>query len=207
LAHLKKLTESFQNHIDTLYGCVARLELQLVNRKVSITDVELLYSSAFLSACARWEGFLEGSLIEASCGQASSLKGNYRHAEFRSRSVLRNLLLFPDKDYISLPSVKHATAMASLLINEGRPFSQISEPNRTYIQQAGWIRNAIAHQSDFSLRIFRDKVPGVSSLPRNRRLPGTFLRREFRTSPSQRRFEIYFTAFKSAAAEILDSWC
>jgi len=206
LAELKTFADSFRRHIDRLHRCTARLEQQLADKRVSITDVELLYTSAFLSVCARWGSFLEDSLVEVSCGRTSRFRANYRLAEFRSRSALRRLLLFPDKDYISLPSLKHATALAALLVNEGRPFSQISEANQTHIQQAGWIRNAIAHQSDYSLRLFRDKVPGASSLPHNRQRPGAFLRAIFRVSPTQRRYEIYFTAFKSAASEVLNGW-
>lgn len=203
---IEALSESFQRHIDRLAGCVERLEKHLVNREVSVTDAELLYTSAFLSVCARWQSFMEDSIIEASCGRESRSRTNYRHVEFQSRAALRRLLLYPDKDYISLPSLKQGIAMASLLVNQGRPLSQISEPNQTHIQQAVWIRNAIAHQSDHSLRVFREKVPGVSTLPHPRRRPGPFLRTVFRSSPTQRRYEIYFTAFKSAAKEVMKAW-
>ena len=187
-------------------GQAERLEKHFVNHEVSVTDVELLYTSAFLSVCARWESFMEDSLVEAACGCGSRKRTNYRHAEFRSRPTLRRLLLYPDKKYVSLPSLKAAIEVASMLVNEGRPLSQISEANQTYIQQAAWIRNAIAHQSDHSLRVFREKVPGVSSLPHAHRRPGRFLRTVFRSSPAQRRYEIYFAAFKSAAKEVFEAW-
>ena len=206
MAQLRILTDLFHRHIDHLDRCATRLEKQLIERRVSITDVELLYTSAFLSVCARWEAFLEETLIEVSCGPAAKTNTKHRHAEFRSREVLRRILLFPDKDYVSLPSVKHVTELASLFVRHGIPFNRITEQNKTYIQQAGWIRNAIAHQSKFSLRIFREKVPGVTGLARNQRRPGPFLRDEFRVSPTQRRYVIYFAAFKSAAAEVRDAW-
>lgn len=206
MAPLDTHADSFQRHIDRLDRCAARIEEQLAQHRVSVTDVELVYTSAFLSICARWESFLEESLVEVSCGPASRSNRRHRHAEFRSRADLRRILLFPDKDYVSFPSLHHATNLAALFVSDGRPFNRISEQHRTFIQQAGWIRNAIAHQSKHALRVFRDKVPGVSSLVHNRRQPGPFLRAIFRQSPTQRRYEIYFTAFKSASDEIVKAW-
>lgn len=206
LEPVEKISKSFQRHIDRLAGCADRLEMLFDNHKVSVTDVELVYISAFLSACARWESFMEDTIIETSCGRGSRSQTNSRYVNFRSHAALRRLLLYPDKDYISLPSLKNGIALASILVKQGRPLSQISESNQTHIQQAVWIRNAIAHQSDYSLRMFRDKVPGVTSLPQRSRRPGPFLRTVFRSSPTQRRYEIYFTAFKSAANEVMGAW-
>lgn len=203
---IEAVSKSFQRHIDRLANCARRLEMLLDNHEVSVTDVELVYMSAFLSVYARWESFMEDTIIEASCGRGSGSQANIRHVSFRSHAVLRRLLLYLDKDYIPLPSLKHGIELASILVKQGRPLSQISESNRTHIQQAAWIRNAIAHQSDHSLRIFRDKVPGVTSLPQRSRRPGPFLRTVFRTSPTQRRYEIYFTSFKSAANEVMEAW-
>lgn len=206
MANLNKLIESFNRYIDRLYACTERIEKQFTNRRLTITDVELFYTSAFLSAHSRWEAFLEECLIEVSCGKPSSIKKNFRLAEFKSRPVLRRLLLYPDKNYISLPTLKQAIKLAELLLDEGRPFSQISDRNQTFLRQAGWIRNAIAHHGEYAINEFREKVPGVTSLPGNRRMPGPFLRNIFRISPTQRRYEIYFTAFKSAASEIKNAW-
>jgi len=206
LGPIEVLSRSFQGHIDRLAGCAQRLETLLNNHRVSVTDVELVYISAFLSVCARWESFMEDTIIEASCGRGSRGQARFRHVDFRSRADLRRFLLYPNKEYFSLPSLKQGIALASILVKEGRPLSKISESNQTHIQQAAWIRNAIAHQSDYSLRVFRDKVSGVTSLPQRSRRPGPFLRTVFRISPMQRRYEIYFTAFKSATEEVMKAW-
>jgi hypothetical protein len=114
--------------------------------------------------------------------------------------------LFPDHEYISLPTVKKAQQTYDLFVRDGLPFSSISEANQSYIQQAIWIRNAIAHASTYAHRVFREKVPGVAALPSNRRRPGAFLRHEFRVSPSQRRFDLYCAALLAAAREMDESW-
>jgi hypothetical protein len=60
---------------------------------------------------------------------------------------LENVLLCPGKEYLSIPSPARAEEMAALFIKSGGPFSAVAEANRTHIQQAMWIRNAIAHRS------------------------------------------------------------
>jgi len=149
---------------------------------------------------------LEDCLYQTVCTERSTKTGNFRLAEFKSRQHFEKVLLHPRRNYLSLPSLDSATELAGLFVNEGRPFSKISETNQTYIQQAMWIRNAIAHQSEFAIGIFRKKVPGVSGLVRNRQSPGPFLRDVFRVTPDQRRYEVYFTALGNAADELRSAW-
>lgn len=206
MSQLNRSVEEFRNHISRLGNCCLRIEDQFARGRLRITDVELVYTSSFLSACSRWESLLEECLYQTVCGVPSAKKGNFRLAEFKSRHHLRRVLLHPNKQYLSLQTLREARDLAALFVNEGRPISAISDANQTYIQQAMWIRNAIAHQSDYAMGIFRDKVPGVAGLTRNRQSPGPFLRDMFRVSPNQRRYEVYFTAFGGAAQELRDSW-
>ena len=203
---LSRYTGRLARRVDALNRCCKRVEDQFAQGRLQSRDVELLYASTFLSACTVWESMLEEALMEVVCGPKSSATGNYRFAEFRSKKHFRQILLQGDKDYLSLSSLKTLVGTAALFVNEGRPFAQISEPNQTLIRQAFWIRNAIAHQSEHSLKVFKGKVPGADSLPPNRRAPGPFLRSVFRASPAQRRYEIYFAGLKSAALEITLGW-
>lgn len=206
MSRLASYANKFVRKVSRFRNCCTRIELQFANGGLRITDVELVYASSFLSVCSQWESFLETMLFEAVCGEKSHKPGNTRLVTFRNRRYLEKVLLFPEKDYISIPSIKHAEELASLFVTKGRPFSAIGDTNRNHIQQAVWIRNAIAHQSSFAVGVFRTKVPGVASLPRSKRSPGAFLRHEFRISPRQRRYELYFAAFQSAANEITQAW-
>ena len=206
MSRLDDYVDRFSRRLSALHRCCERVEEQLADGRLLVQDVELVYGSTFLSACSSWESLLEEMLYEVVCGLPSRKKGNFRLAEFRSRGHFREVLHHPRKEYISMASVASVVQTASLFINEGRPFTSISEPNQTLLKQAFWIRNAIAHQSDFALRVFREKVPGVGSLPANKRVPGTFLRVVFRVSPTQRRYEPYFAAMQSASSELRQSW-
>lgn len=199
-------TDRFARRVSIYGNCCRRIESEFASRRLRVTDVELVYSSSFLSVASQWETLLSDVIFEAVIGTKSKKTGNKRFAHFSSRQRFLDVLLFPNKDYLSIPTFKHAESLATLFVQDGRPISVVSESNKTFIQQAVFIRNAIAHESGFAMEKFQTKVPGVTSLPRSKRSPGAFLRHEFRVSPRQRRYEIYFAAYQSAAAEIAAAW-
>lgn len=196
----------FSAHVRRLQRCCLRVEKQLHSGNLRVSDVELVYTSSFLAMVTRWEAFVEAALYEAVCTPAPKALRIRRHLAIASRSHLQRILLHPDKEYVSLTTVRQARDVYELFLKGAGPFGGISDTNQTYIQQAIWIRNAIAHASAASDRAFKKKVPGVASLPRNRRQPSAFLRHEFRVAPSQRRFDLYCSAFLSAATEMGDDW-
>ncbi|MCY4555643.1 MAG: hypothetical protein OXF79_04545 [Chloroflexi bacterium] len=119
---------------------------------------------------------------------------------------MRDILTYRGPPYLAFGTIENALRLSKLLVNDGRPISAVSAPNRTLIGQAYQIRNAIAHDSDNVRKSFRIKVPGVQSLPNSKRTPGAFLRHEFRVQPVQRRYQLYFAAYQSAAKEIGSAW-
>lgn len=203
---LSDQTERFARRVLLYSGCCNRIEAAFSDKRLRVTDVELVYTSSFLAVCSQWESLLGEVIFEAVTGRKSRKSENHRFASFETRGHLEDLLLFPDKDYISIPTFKRAQQLAALFIEDGMPIAAVAEQNRTFLQQAVWIRNAIAHQSAFAMEQFRTKVPGVTALHHSKRSPGAFLRHEFRVSPSQRRVALYFAAFQAAAAQIASAW-
>ena len=206
LSRLADQARRFTRRVLRYHDRCVRIENVFRGGKLKVTDVELVYSSSFLSLCSQWEALLEEILYEVVCGEQSKRSGNVRYVEFKSRQNLRDVLLFPTRSYLSIPSLKRAEELAELFVKEGRPISAVSAANRSRLAEAVKIRNAIAHESDFARKKFREAVPGVSALPRSKRLPGAFLRHQFRQSPSQRRYEVYFAAYRSASTEIANAW-
>ena len=203
---LGKYAERFTRSIRRYADCCVRMEKEHRLGRLHVSDIELVYSSSFLSVCSRWETFLEDVLIEAVCGVQSSAPGNWRRATFKSRRDMNNILTYRGSPYLTVGTIEDAERLMKLLINKGRPVSVVSKANRTLIGQATQIRNAIAHDSLNAKRKFKEKVPGVRALPNSRQTPGAFLRHEFRVHPNRRRYEIYFAAFQMAASEIQSAW-
>lgn len=206
MSRLPDLASRFIRLVLRYRRCCIRIEQEFARKRLRITDVELVYSSSFLSVCSQWESFLQDILFETVCGEESVKRGNRRYVTFATRNHLKSVLRFPDKGYLSIPNLKRAEELTALFIRHGRPISVVSEQNRTFLYQAVQIRNAIAHESSFAKQHFQNNVPGVDALPRQKRFPGAFLRHEFRTAPSQRRYELYYAAYRSAAKEISDAW-
>ena len=198
--------DRFVRTVQRYARCCQRIEKEYSRNRLRTTDIELVYCSSFLSVCARWETFLEEVLFEAACGLGSSRAGNWRHAAFRSRESMRNILTHGGKSYLTLGTFENAASVTAVLVNEGRPISAVSTANRTLIGEAVQIRNAIAHDSLNAKVNFRNKVPGVGALPNSKRTPGAFLRHEFRVEPNQRRYQLYFAAYRTASMEIGSAW-
>ncbi len=206
MSRITDQTKRFIRRVATFRNCCSRIEEQFAANRLRTTDVELVYASSFLSVCAQWEGLLEAVIYEVGCGEGSRKRGNARAVTFKKRSHLEQLLLFPSKDYLGISTVKQAESLTRILVPSGMPVATIDEPSRTLLQQAGWIRNAIAHESDHALQLFRKKVPGVEQLHSNKRYPAPFLRHEFRQSPIQRRLDVYFAAFQKSAEDMGRAW-
>lgn len=207
MSRLNDRVERFGRKIVGFRNQSLRIEKEFLrSKRLKVTDIEMMYCSGFLSVCSQWEALLEEILYEVVCGEESKTSRNRRHVTFKNRRYLEKMLLFPNKGYLSIPNLTRAQELAELFINEGRPISAVSENNRKLLKEATQIRNAIAHDSSFAKKKFREGVPGVSALPRQKRSPGAFLRHIFRQQPNQRRYELYFTAYRDAANEIANAW-
>lgn len=206
MSQLVKLTQKFDRKVKSLESTCRRMEDQRVVQLLGVADIEHVYESSFLTVCSNWEALLESVLVEAIVGQPHSSTNIRKHVQVNAKSHVERILLHPSKDYLSLPTIKHAEEMAKLFIVNGLPISAIQESSRTYLQQATWIRNAVAHRSTHAVKMFRSKVPGVDQLQPIKRNPGSFLRHKFRVSPDQRRYELYFAAFRQAAKDIENAW-
>ena len=207
MSRLDESAAKFSRTVIRYARCCERVEREFERgRKLRIIDVELLYSSCFASVFSQWEVFLEDVLLETVCGTKSRKRGNARYVVFQSKERFRGVILPEGVSYLSMATVEKAEALASRFVQEGRPISRVSPQNRTYIGHAVLIRNAIAHDSGAAKKKFKEKVPGVRALPSGKQQPGSFLRHMFRVGPNQRRYEIYFGAYRAAAGEIAAAW-
>lgn len=173
--------------------------------KISITEMELVYESAFLNAISRFEGLLNELLEEFVCGRYQSPAGHVAHVSVTSRAVYRNLAR-GKRDYADMLPYSTCLELAERFLRNGGPFAAIDENDRRLLGQAFLIRNAIAHRSDFAITKFRDKVVGVSSLPAHRRFPGALLRRDYRAHPVQSWNTLYLGTLQKVGANLANNW-
>lgn len=201
----KQLYSKYTRRLERLLRCCDRLEQLTATKCVLKTDCDLIYEATFLSGVAALEHFLETFLIECVCGTPCRVQGHYALISPKSRACFERILL-GSSGYARMLPYNEALSTACLYLNEGLPLRSLSEQLKGSLNEGTLIRNAIAHRSAKAVKAFRDRVPGVSSLPKNRQQPGPFLRAVFRRNPTQRRIDHYFASFSRTANHLASNW-
>ena len=196
---------SFRRSVRRVKGCCYRVEKLLVARRLAITDCELIYESAFLSAVARFEGLLNQLLVEFICGKASRKAGQYTLLVPRTRQAFTEILS-AGRSYVDLMPYKDCVEISKRFLNDGHPFSDVDPMDRNILANIMLIRNAIAHKSNSALSGFRKDVPGVAYLPPAKQFPGAYLRVTYRAVPPETWSELYFNTLEKVGLQLASAW-
>lgn len=167
--------------------------------KVRKMDVETIYEALFLRSVASFELFLEKLFVSIMLGKKVNGTSLMSAA---SKGALQAILL-QNNDYLDWLPYTKTESRAAIYLRNGRPFTNLSDGDRSQIKTITIIRNAIAHKSDYAIGEFKNKVIGEQPLLRNERQPAGFLRSQVRANPRQLRFEVY----ESQLARIASSLC
>lgn len=162
-------------------------------------DAEQIYEALFVNTLTAFEGFLEdlfvGLLVEGN-GLTTRQSAFGRRVTVRTHRIARELVFGPGRRYADWFPYDRTEERARLFFTGGRPFSSLSDADRSLIERCLVIRNAIAHRSGHSRDRFEREIIGQRALlPRERR-PAGYLRAPFRSNPPQTRYE-------NLAAELL----
>jgi hypothetical protein len=205
LPRLDEVSRTYAAAILRLADCCRRVDNLHTRQRLPVTEVELVYESAFLNAVSRFEGLLSDLLDEFVCGKHQSTRGNRPLLTVRSRAAFRAILR-GDRPYVDLMPYDQCLKIAERFIAGGGPFAELTDDDRRLLKQVSIIRNAIAHRSDKAVTDFRAKVPGVDVLPPHRRLPGTLLRRVFRAHPPQTWQAFYLETLQRVGRSLASTW-
>ena len=94
----------------------------------------------------------------------------------RSLAVARELVIGPGKKYVDWFPYERTIERAHIFFRGGRPFSSILSPQRNTLNKAQMIRNAIAHRSRHSQKIFETLVIENTNLAPREYRPSAYLR-------------------------------
>lgn len=153
-------------------------------------DIEQIYEGLFIDAITSFEGLIEKLFI-------GLLIGNIKHASanvvprvaFKSAKVAREIVL-GGKPYVDWLPYNYTEQRANAFFRNGHPFTFLDQPEKNSLAKLWWIRNAIAHISQFSMQKFQQKVIGPLPLLSRERTPSGFLRSVFRARPIQTQYEV-----------------
>ena len=180
---------NFISHLRYLDPTRLKMETLLGKSVIFRRDIEQIYNGLYLDAVCSFERFIEVLFI-------GLLVGRFNHPSphviprvtFKSDMVARDVVVGGNR-YVDWLPYDRTEQRAKAFFRNGLPFTSFQSQDKQLIEQIFYIRNAIAHKSNYSKKIFEIHVIGsISIVPRDRN-PAGFLRTKFRISPVQTHYE------------------
>lgn len=170
--------------------------------KINQRDISAVYEALFLRSVTSFESFLEELFIDILMGKAAYDRKRVKPIlSIRYRKDLIRILLQNER-YMNWLPYNYTVDRAKIYLDEGRPFSDLSDGDRSLIKTISLIRNAIAHKSDHALDEFKNKVISSQTLLPAERSPSGFLRTRMRSGTTQNRFQVYTAALGRIASSL-----
>lgn len=176
------------------------MELLFREGRVKKTDIETIYEALFLRSVTSFESFLERLFIAIMLGKGRTKNGSSL-VTAASKPALQTILL-QHNNYLDWLPYGKTEARANIYLRGGKPFTALSDGDKSRIRTVTIIRNAIAHKSDYALKEFREKVIGEQLLLAREKRPAGFLRSPVGANPRQIRFEVYVSDLLRIAASL-----
>jgi len=176
------------------------MEALYLGARISLTDLHSVYEALFLRAITGFEVFLENQFVAILNGKAQYAKSRVSlRMKPSSTQALSDILLQNDK-YLRWIPFKYTEDRAKIYLNGGRPFSEITDGDRSFVKRMTTIRHAIAHKGAHAKGEFKDKVIGSMALLAVEKRPAGFLRSQ--VNARQTRFEVFVNELARIASNL-----
>lgn len=186
------LAESLAKRFRAIENSRSQIEKLAAQDLLTRRSATQFYEGLFLSANVAFEGFLEDlfvGLLVGGQGVQSSRSDVIPRIVVRTHRIARELLVTTRKQYIDWLPYDRTLELAEKYFRGGRPFSDLSDLEKQYVQKCHTIRNVVAHESRDSKRKFEKRVLGNTPLHPQERTPAGYLRGLYRATPAQTRYE------------------
>jgi hypothetical protein len=192
--------ENLSTRLRTTEDARAKVELLVADGAMTRREAERVYEGLFMRAITTFEAFLEELFFLTVLGESGHSKSRaLPRAQFPSRVVLSEFVL-AGRDYVEWLPYKAIEKRASLYLRKGRPFSELSDGQKSQIKEWGVTRNAIAHPGRHARDQFRDKVVGQRTLLPHEKTPAGFLRST--PQPKLRQFEAILSDMAQVGSDL-----
>ncbi len=170
-----------------------------IKRRDSMTEI------AFLRAFLAWEAFLEESFILYLLGQRPPRgRAPYRFAFPPNQRAALEWVIPEGRDYAQWTHATHVSGRAERFFRDGRPFATVLRSYQNTLDEARFIRNAIAHQSRSARDKFETVVRGRLTILPPQLTVGGFLGTTIPgTTPPVSFLEFYISRIDLAAQQIV----
>lgn len=189
-----------RNYLNGFIGHLSNIEFtrkkmeRLFDKKLLVKrDIEIIYTGLFLNALTYFENFIEelfiNLLIADSVHPSATVKAKHK---FNSTKICREIIYTGGK-YVDWFPYDFTIKRAEIFLKNGKPFTNLDKTDRKVLTQIFYVRNAIAHKSRHSIKMFNKHViEGLILMPREK-TPVGFLRSLFAMAPSQTRYQYYIS--------------
>lgn len=185
------VAQSLRRQAMALNRYLTRIEALHSAKAIPKADLKYAYAGAFVTFYTATESSVEDLFLGLLMGRISPPRASIRplvsiDSEVVARKVLRGERAFVDW----LPYDRTTRKRAKAFFSRGRPFSSLGKAHRKSLERAAIIRNAIAHRSGSSQRLFITEFVEGKPLPPAERRPTGYLRGFH--APGQRRIALQF---------------
>lgn len=192
----------FQRHLERIEKTRTRMDSLHGQKQIVLRDLESVYEALFLRAVTSFEAFLEELFISILKDKAtySQRRVSLRMKAINSAALLE--ILLQGKDYMQWLPFNATERRAHLYLKGGKPFSELTDGDKSMMKTISTIRNAIAHRSDFAMEQFEMKVIGSQPLLPRERTPAGYLRVPVSSNNTQTKFESYMGELSRLSAAL-----
>lgn len=183
-----ELASDLLGHYRRLDSTRRKLEKLFKKGHIKRHDIEQVYVGLYLDSIVSFERFVEELFLGLLAKRIAGPKKIHPRVEFRSDGVAREVV-FGGKNYVDWFPYDFTVKRSEAFFRSGLPFTILDKSEKKTIEGLMAIRNALAHKSRHSLKIFEDNVLGSLPLVGHERAPAGYLRSLFRISPDQTRYE------------------
>ena len=183
------ISDGFCGHLRYLDMTRRKMERLLVTKQIVMRDISQIYAGLYLDAVASFEKMIEGLFIGLVSGRLTSNSVRIVPLVSFANGPSVRRVIFGGQNYVDWLPYHYTERRANAFFRNGVPFTSLDHDDKQRIQTLGYIRNAIAHRSDHSKRVFLDQVLSDQNLMSSEKSPPGYLRSIFRSAPQQRRYE------------------
>ena len=196
------LSSKFSGHVRYLDMTRNKMERLLSTNDIVIRDIDQVYAGLYLDAVASFERLIEDLFIGLASGRltVSSVQAVPLVSFTNKRAMYE--IISGGRRYVDWLPYNRTEDLANRFFQQGLPFTTLSNSEKRQIEMLGFVRNAIAHRSDHSKRVFQNNVIGNQSLMNREKTPAGYLRSVFRVSPLQRRYDDFVNSMAAIAIKL-----
>lgn len=152
--NIRNYLNGFIGHLNNIEFTRKKMERLFRKKLIVKKDIEVVYNGLLLDALTCFENFIEdlfiNLLIADSVHPSFAVKAKHK---FNSTKICREII-YAGKNYIDWLPYDFTIKRAKIFLKNGKPFTNLDKADRKVLTQISYIRNAIAHKSRHSIKMF-----------------------------------------------------